>query len=42
MNSHLNIELRMFTSKERDVEFSNQLILLLILRGGVYGDKAFT
>tara|TARA_B100001057_G_scaffold450149_1_gene491945 strand:- start:160 stop:501 length:342 start_codon:yes stop_codon:yes gene_type:complete len=25
-HSHLNIELRMFASKERDVEFSNQLI----------------
>ena len=26
-HSHLNIELRMFATKERDVEFSNQLIL---------------
>lgn len=26
-HSHLNVELRMFASKERDVEFSNQLIL---------------
>ena len=26
-HSHLNIELRMFASKERDVEFSNQLVL---------------
>tara|TARA_B100000989_G_C19480134_1_gene444759 strand:+ start:506 stop:790 length:285 start_codon:yes stop_codon:yes gene_type:complete len=25
-HSHLNIELRMFASKERDVEFSNQLV----------------
>ena len=25
-HSHLNIELRMFATKERDVEFSNQLI----------------
>ena len=25
-HSHLNIELRMFASKERDLEFSNQLI----------------
>ena len=25
-HSHLNIELRMFASKDRDVEFSNQLI----------------
>ena len=25
-HSHLNIELRMFASKERDVEFSNKLI----------------
>ena len=25
-HSHLNIELRMFASKERDVDFSNQLI----------------
>ena len=26
-HSHLNIELRMFATRERDVEFSNQLIL---------------
>ena len=25
-HSHLNIELRMFATKERDVEFSNQII----------------
>ena len=26
-HSHLNVELRMFASKERDVEFSKQLLL---------------